>query len=222
MTRREPLRLVVLISGRGSNLQSIIDRIRAGELQADLRAVVSNRPSAAGLQRAAEAGIATEVVDHRAFPNRNEFERVLMCSIDRHQPELLVLAGFMRVLGDDFVRRYRGRMINIHPSLLPAYRGLHTHERVLAAGDREHGASVHFVTPELDGGPVIAQARVPVLEGDDPVTLAARVLQQEHHLLPAVIGWFVEGRIRLAGDQMLFDDVPLRAPLPVATDARVV
>lgn len=219
MTGQGALPVVVLISGRGSNLQAIIDRIDAGALQADLRSVISNRPGAAGLERAAAAGIPTEVVDHQAFPNRDAFERALMVCIDRHQPELLVLAGFMRVLGDDFVRHYRGRMVNIHPSLLPAYRGLHTHQRVLAAGDREHGASVHFVTSELDGGPVIARARVPVLPGDDADALAARVLQQEHELLPTVIDWFAEGRIRLTANQVLFDEAPLAAPLPVVSDA---
>jgi phosphoribosylglycinamide formyltransferase 1 len=217
-----PLAVVVLISGRGSNLQSIIDGMRNGDLAVDLRGVISNCPQASGLERASRAGIPTRVVDHRAFQGRGEFERALRHGIDLHEPDLLVLAGFMRVLGADFVRHYAGRMINIHPSLLPAYRGLHTHERVLAAGDRKHGASVHFVTPELDGGPVIAQIEVPVLAGDDATALADRVLQQEHRLLPTVISWLAAGRVRLVRERVLFDGVPLTSPRQVKADAQSV
>jgi phosphoribosylglycinamide formyltransferase-1 len=211
--------IVVLISGRGSNLQSIIDARARGELPVMLQAVISNRPGAAGLERAERAGVPGQVVDHRAYGDREGFDRALAVAIDAHDPALLVLAGFMRVLTDDFVRRYAGRMINIHPSLLPAYRGLHTHERALAAGDREHGASVHFVTQELDGGPVIAQARVPILPGDDPEQLAERVLREEHRLLPTVLGWLAAGRVRLEGGRVLFDDEPLDRPLQLGSHA---
>jgi phosphoribosylglycinamide formyltransferase-1 len=211
-----PLAVVVLISGRGSNLQSVIDSAARGELDIALRAVISNRPNAGGLERARRAGIPALVVDHCAFPDRRSFDRALAVAIDAYRPQLVVLAGFMRVLSDVFVRHYAGRMINIHPSLLPAYRGLDTHQRVLAAGEQEHGASVHFVTPELDGGPVIAQARVPVHAGDDPETLASRVLEQEHQLLPQVLGWIAQGRLHLEGERLLFEGEALKVPLQLS------
>jgi phosphoribosylglycinamide formyltransferase 1 len=207
MTAR--LALVVLVSGRGSNLQAIIDAIVGGELPAVIRAVVSSRADAYGLERARLAGISTELLDRRPFPDRASYDRALMAIIDRYQPDLVVLAGFMRVLGPEFVAHYLGRAINIHPSLLPALRGLDTHRRALEAGAREHGASVHFVTDELDGGPVIAQARVPVLPGDTPDILAGRVLEQEHRILPQTIRWFAEGRVKLAGRRALLDDRPV-------------
>lgn len=188
--------IVVLISGRGSNLGAIL---RAG-LQAQVAAVISNRADAAGLALAREAGIATTVLDHRAFDSREAFDAALAERIDIHQPALVVLAGFMRVLTAGFVERYRGRMINIHPSLLPAFTGLDTHRRALEAGVRVHGCSVHFVTPDLDGGPIIAQAAVPVLAGDDQAALAARVLEQEHRLYPQAIRWFLDGRLMLGAD----------------------
>jgi phosphoribosylglycinamide formyltransferase-1 len=206
------LAVVALISGRGSNLQAIIDAAADGSLPIVLRAVISNRRDAAGLERAAQAGIATAVVDHTAYPDREAFDAALQVAIDRHDPGLVVLAGFMRVLTPGFVAHYHGRMLNIHPSLLPKYRGLHTHERALADGASEHGASVHFVTDDLDGGPVVLQARVPVLPDDTAETLAARVLTQEHRIYPAVIRWMAAGRLRIVGDHALLDGVPLVTP----------
>jgi len=185
--------VVILISGRGSNMRSIVE---AG-LAADIRAVISNRPDAAGLDYARERGIATAVVDHKRYADRDHFDRALATEIDRHAPDLVVLAGFMRILTPEFVDHYSGRMINIHPSLLPAFTGLHTHRRAIEAGCRVAGVTVHFVTGELDGGPIIAQAAVPVLAGDDENTLAARVLKQEHVLYPQVVRWFVDGRLSL-------------------------
>jgi phosphoribosylglycinamide formyltransferase-1 len=185
--------VVILISGRGSNMRSIVD---AG-LPADIRAVISNRPDAAGLAYARDHGIATEVVDHTAYADRAAFDAALAACIDRHAPDLVVLAGFMRILTPGFVEHYCGRMINIHPSLLPAFTGLHTHRRAIEAGCRVAGVTVHFVTGELDGGPIIAQAAVPVLAGDTETTLAARVLVQEHLLYPQVVRWFVDGRLAL-------------------------
>ncbi|WP_297529301.1 phosphoribosylglycinamide formyltransferase [Thiohalobacter sp.] len=209
----EKLPIVVLISGRGSNLQSIIDQAASGELPVDIRAVISNRPDAAGLERARAAGIETAVVDHRDYPGRETFDAALARCIDRYRPRVVVLAGFMRILTPGFVRHYRGRLLNIHPSLLPAYRGLNTHQRALADGARRHGASVHFVTEELDGGPVILQAKVPVHPDDTPETLAARVLAEEHRLYPAALRLLAEGRIRLDNGQALLDDRPLETPL---------
>jgi phosphoribosylglycinamide formyltransferase-1 len=212
MTATEPLPVVVLISGGGTNLQALIDAARR-DLPIDLRAVVSNRPGAYGLERAAAAGIPTRVVDHRAFADRAAFDQALVDTIDAFSPGLVVLAGFMRILTPAFVGHYRGRLLNIHPSLLPRYQGLHTHRRVLEAGDREHGASVHFVTEELDGGPVIIQARVPVRSDDTEQTLAARVLEREHRIFPAAIRWFAEGRLRLDGARVVLDGTPLDAPV---------
>ena len=210
------LAVVVLISGRGSNLQALIDAAAGGRLQADLRAVISNEANAAGLARAAAAGIDTRVVDHRAFNSRDAFDAALARCIDAFAPDLVVLAGFMRVLTPDFVQRYRGRLINIHPSLLPDFPGLDTHRRALQAGVAEHGVSVHFVTPQLDGGPVIARARVPVRREDEPDALAARVLAQEHRLLPEVVQWFARGRVALGTHgEILLDGQPLAAPVDV-------
>ena len=207
------IRLVVLISGRGSNLQAILDQAASGELPVEVAAVISNRPGVAGLERARQAGVPALELDHQNFPDRPAFEAALIELIDRHRPDLVALAGFMRLLTADFTERYQGRLLNIHPSLLPKFRGLHTHERALAAGETEHGASIHFVTAELDGGPVIVQARVPVLPGDDPDTLAARVLEQEHRLYPLAIRWFAEGRLRLREERVWFDGKPLVEPL---------
>lgn len=207
------IRLVVLISGRGSNLQAILDQAASGELPVEVAAVISNRPGVAGLERARQAGVPALELDHQNFPDRPAFEAALIELIDRHRPDLVALAGFMRLLTADFTERYQGRLLNIHPSLLPKFRGLHTHERALAAGETEHGASIHFVTAELDGGPLIVQARVPVLPGDDPDTLAARVLEQEHRLYPLAIRWFAEGRLRLREERVWFDGKPLVEPL---------
>ena len=197
---REKLPVIVLISGRGSNLQAIIDDAGQPDCPFELRAVVSNRPDAAGLERALQANIATRIVDHQSHASRESFDAALAQTIDSWRPGLVVLAGFMRILTPEFVDHFDGRLINIHPSLLPAFPGLATHQRAIASGVAEHGASVHFVTAALDGGPVIVQARVPVLASDDADTLAARVLTQEHRILPLAIRWFAEGRLELQGE----------------------
>ncbi|HSS65203.1 MAG TPA: phosphoribosylglycinamide formyltransferase [Gammaproteobacteria bacterium] len=202
------LPLVVLISGRGSNLQSIIDAAGNDGLPVDIRAVVSNEPDAYGLTRARGAGIETRVVNHRDYRSRDEFDAALIELIDAFEPGLVALAGFMRILTPAFVNHYRGRLMNIHPSLLPEFPGLDTHQRALDAGAKEHGASVHFVTPDLDGGPVIIQARVPVKDSDNADTLAARVLEREHIIYPKAIRWFAEGRLKIAGDKVLLDGKP--------------
>ena len=213
-----PLPVVILISGRGSNLQAIIDCIQTGRLPIEIRAVISNRPAAAGLQLAAHAGIPTEVVDHTHCTDRAGFDSRLQQCIDRYAPGLVILAGFMRILTPAFVEHYRGRMLNIHPSLLPDFPGLDTHRRALEASVREHGASVHFVTAATDGGPVIAQARVPIQAAETPDSLAARVLDQEHHLYPLVILWYVQGRIREdKSGTVLLDGMPLSAPVDIAS-----
>lgn len=200
-----PAPVVILISGRGSNLKAILDEVRAGRLPAEIRAVISNNPGAEGLRIAQAAGIRTVVIDHRDFSERRQFDQALIEAIDHEQPKLVVLAGFMRILGDEFIHHYAGRLMNIHPSLLPSFKGLNTHGRALAAGVREHGASVHFVTNDLDGGPVIAQATVRVQPGDTPETLSARVLEQEHRLYPLAIRWFIENRLSVQHGQVLLD-----------------
>jgi phosphoribosylglycinamide formyltransferase-1 len=192
-------RIVILISGRGSNMQSVVDRCAAEGWPASVVAVIANRADATGLDFARLRGIATAVVDHKEFATRDAFDAALAAAVEVHGPDLVVLAGFMRVLGPVFVRRHEGRMLNIHPSLLPAFTGLHTHRRVLAAGCKLTGATVHFVTPELDHGPIVAQAVVPVLPTDDEATLAARVLAREHVLYPLAVRWFVEGQLRIDG-----------------------
>ena len=207
------LAIVVLISGNGSNLQAIIDAINSGELPAVIRAVISNRPHAFGLERARRAGIATVVIDNKLYTDRKSFDGALQTAIDNYRPALVVLAGFMRILGQSFVRHYQGRLVNVHPSLLPAFRGLDTHRRALAAGVTVHGLSIHFVTDELDGGPIIIQKKVPVLDGDDVETLAARVLKAEHRLYPKVIRWYAEERLKLKDHQIIFDGKPLDSPL---------
>jgi phosphoribosylglycinamide formyltransferase-1 len=217
----KPLPIVVLISGRGSNLQAILDATADERLPVEIRAVISNRPDAAGLQRPALLGIRTIVVDHACYASRRAFEAVLQTTIDAFEPGLLVLAGFMRILAPEFVSHYRGRILNIHPSLLPEFPGLNTHQRVLDADRRESGATVHFVTPEMDGGPAILQARVPVLAGDDAAALAQRVLEQEHRILPMAIRWFAEGRVRLdAAGGVMFDGTPLQRPRVLLPGAR--
>ena len=210
-----PLPVVVLVSGRGSNLRAIDARIAAGDLPARILAVLSDREDAAALSWAAERGLATGAVPQRQYADRAAFDAALGNVIAGYAPALVVLAGFMRILSSPLVERFAGRMLNIHPSLLPKYPGLHTHRRVLEAGDAEHGASVHFVTTELDGGPVVLQARVPVLPGDDEAMLAQRVLVQEHRIYPLAIRWFAEGRLRVDGGVVRFDGRPLAAPLLV-------
>lgn len=189
---------VILISGRGSNMAALL----AAGLPGRCAAVISNRPQAAGLAIAAARGVATAVVDHRQYPTREAFDLALAQEIERHAPHLVLLAGFMRILGDGFVARFAGRLLNIHPSLLPAFTGTGTHARALAAGVRIHGCSVHFVTSALDGGPIVAQAAVPVLAEDNEERLAARVLAAEHRLYPQVARWFLEGRLRLTEGQV--------------------
>jgi phosphoribosylglycinamide formyltransferase-1 len=186
-------KIVILISGRGSNMQAILE----ARLPLTVAAVISNDAQAAGLATAQSRGVATQVVDHRAFADRAAFDTALAAAIDACAPDLVVLAGFMRILTAAFVEHYRGRIINIHPSLLPSFTGLHTHRRALEAGVKVHGCSVHFVTPELDHGPIVAQAVVPVLENDSEDTLAARVLAQEHRLYPQAIDWFCAGRLTI-------------------------
>lgn len=214
------LPIVVLISGTGSNLRAIAARVADGTLPVEIRAVVSDKPDAKGLAWAASRGIATVALPARDYPDRASFDRALADAVSRFAPGLVVLAGFMRILGDEFVDRFAGRLVNIHPSLLPKYRGLHTHRRALEAGDREHGASVHFVTRELDGGPVVLQARVPVRDDDDESTLAARVLEEEHLIYPECIGWFAAGRLHLQDGAVFLDGRRLAAP--VVREARGV
>lgn len=189
---QSPARLVILISGRGSNMQSIVQAINNAELNATVAAVISNKAQAPGLTFARDQGITTEVLSHRGFDSREEFDKALAERIDTYRPDYVILAGFMRILSADFVNHFQQRLINIHPSLLPKYKGLDTHQRALEAGDKEHGASVHFVTPELDDGPVIMQARVPVEADDTADSLAERVLRQEHKLYPAAIRQLLE------------------------------
>jgi phosphoribosylglycinamide formyltransferase 1 len=206
--------IVVLVSGRGSNLQALIEAQRRGQLDGGhIRAVVSNRPDAFALQRARRNGIAIEIVDHRAFVDRDTFDRELLARVEAHHPELIVLAGFMRLLTPFFIDRFKGRILNIHPSLLPEFRGLHTHERALEAGVKQHGCSVQFVNEDLDTGPVIIQAKVALHPDDDASRLAARVLRCEHKIYPLAVRWFCEGRLEQVGDQVFLDGAPLREPL---------
>ena len=198
-------RAVVLISGSGSNLQTFLDAAASGDGDYTVEAVISNKADAYGLTRAQNAGVATEVLSHRDFTDRDSFDQAMIKLIDRYQPDLVILAGFMRILTPDFVRHYSGRLLNIHPSLLPKYQGLHTHQRALDAGDAEHGATVHFVTEELDGGPPILQAAVPIESGDTAETLAQRVLVQEHEIYPLAASWFAQGRLRMVGDRAELD-----------------
>lgn len=204
-----PCNVVVLISGSGSNLQALIDSVTHDGNPARIGAVISNRADAYGLQRAQQAGIATRVLDHKNYDGREAFDAALIEAIDAHQPDLVVLAGFMRILSSGFVKHYSGRLINIHPSLLPRHKGLHTHQRALEAGDTEHGCSVHFVTEELDGGPLVVQAVLPVMADDTAESLASRVHQQEHSIYPLAVRWFAEGRLRLGAQGAMLDGQPL-------------
>jgi phosphoribosylglycinamide formyltransferase-1 len=185
--------IVILISGRGSNMQAILE----ARLPLQVAAVISNDPQAGGLATAQKHGIATRAVDHRTYANRAAFDAALATEVDTFKPDLVVLAGFMRILTGDFVNHYRGRLINIHPSLLPSFTGLNTHRRALEAGVKVHGCTVHFVTPELDHGPIVIQAAVPVVDGDNEDTLAARVLAEEHRIYPQALRWFCEGRLEI-------------------------
>ncbi|WP_369795121.1 phosphoribosylglycinamide formyltransferase [Halioglobus sp. HI00S01] len=193
----EKARIAILISGRGSNMQAFIDACAKGDLQADICLVLSNNPDAAGLERAAEAGITTVCVNHRDYDSRETFDAALVHALAPYEPDLVILAGFMRILTPVFIEPFAGKLLNIHPSLLPKYPGLHTHQRALDAGDTEAGVTVHYVTPELDGGPPIIQARVPVEAGDTAETLAQRVIVQEHMIYPIAARWQLEGRLQL-------------------------
>ena len=197
-----PRRICVLISGRGSNLEALLAAMAAGTLGGAIVAVVANRADARGLAVAAAHGVPTQVLDHRGYPSRDAFDAALADTVEACAPDLVVLAGFMRVLGAAFVRRFDGRLINIHPSLLPAYPGLHTHRRALADGAATHGCTVHFVTPEVDVGPIIAQSALHVHGDDDEDSLAHRVLELEHRLLPAAVGWFCDGRLVIEGQRV--------------------
>jgi len=210
-----PLSVVVLISGNGSNLQAMIDGVRAGTLPIEVRAVISNRPGVYGLERAREAGIPAIVVDHKDFPNRRVFDEALQTHIDEFSPGLVVLAGFMRILTPEFIRHYAGRMFNIHPSLLPEFTGLNTHQRVLDAGREEHGVSVHFVTADLDGGPVVARSRVEVTPTDSADSLTRKIRLKEHRLYPAVIAMYAQGRLNAKGPVVSLDGKPLAGPIDI-------
>ncbi len=207
------LPVVVLISGGGTNLQAIIDAAKEN-LPVEIKAVISNKANAYGLERARRADIPVAILEHRQFSDRESFDAALAGLIDSYQPQLVLLAGFMRILTPGFVRHYHGRMLNIHPSLLPDFQGLHTHQRALEAEVKKHGASIHFVTEELDGGPIIVQASVPVLPGDDAETLAARVLEKEHIIYPLAVRWFAQGRLSLNDrDQIVLDGKVLDTPV---------
>lgn len=205
-----PCNVVVLISGSGSNLQALIDS-QSDSNPARIGAVISNRADAYGLQRAQAAGIPTQVLSHREFADREAFDAALMAAIDAFQPDLVVLAGFMRILTPGFVRHYQGRLLNIHPSLLPCHKGLDTHNRAVAAGDAEHGCSVHFVTEELDGGPVAIQAAIPIRADESVAQLTDRVHVEEHRIYPLAVRWFAEGRLRLGEQGAMLDGEKLPA-----------
>lgn len=221
--------IVILVSGSGSNLQAIIDAIGAGNTvsgtidakNAKICAVISNVADAYALERANKVGIPTETVAHSEFDTREAFDENLQSVIDQFNPDLVVLSGFMRLLTEPFVTHYHGRMLNIHPSLLPKYRGLNTHKRALESGDVSHGASVHFVTPDLDSGPVVVQALVDIVDGDTVDTLAERVLKEEHHIYPLVINWFVAGRLYMKDGDVIYNDNVLSTPIVLSADARL-
>jgi len=202
-------KLCVLISGNGSNLQAIIDNIEAGKLNAQICGVISNRPNAYGLTRAKNAGIEAICLDHTAFEDRESYDKELQATIEALNPDCIVLAGFMRILTPEFVNNFSGKLVNIHPSLLPKYKGLNTHQRAIDNGDKEHGVSVHFVTPELDGGPVIIQSRVPVFENDSADELAERVQEQERRIYPLVLSWICTGRLKMLNNKAFLDEQEL-------------
>ena len=204
-----PTKICVLISGNGSNLQAIIDEVAAKRLNATITGVISNRPSAYGLERASQAGIESVCLDHTTFEDRDSYDSALKAQIEAFGADCVVLAGFMRILTPEFVNHFSGKLVNIHPSLLPKYKGLNTHQRAIDNGDKEHGVSVHFVTPELDGGPVIIQSRVPVFEDDSASDLAERVQEQERRIYPLVLSWFSAGRLMMRNNKAVLDDQEL-------------
>jgi phosphoribosylglycinamide formyltransferase-1 len=215
MSAAETLRIVVLASGSGTNLQAIIDRIAAGDLPAEIAAVISDRPDAFALERASRNSIPAVEVDYAASADRDDYDARLESALARANPALVVLAGYMRILPDATVNRYLGRMLNVHPSLLPAYPGLHTYRRALAAGERYHGTTVHFVTPELDAGPAILQYRVRIRPGETEPELQARVQQGEYRIYPQAIGWYAQGRVRMRDGRVWLDDKPLEKPVVI-------
>jgi phosphoribosylglycinamide formyltransferase-1 len=201
-------KIVVLISGSGSNLQALADKLhlqKVNQQQVEIIAVISNKRDAFGLERAREANIPTIVVESKGVSSREEYDALLATELDKLQPDLILLAGFMRILTSDFVHQYQGKMLNIHPSLLPKYQGVNTHQRAIDAGDKEHGASVHFVTPELDSGPTVLQAKVPIFAEDTAQELTERVLTQEHQIYPLAAAWFISGRLSMQGQYAYLD-----------------
>jgi phosphoribosylglycinamide formyltransferase-1 len=216
-----PLPIAILISGRGTNMRVIAERAAAGTLQVDVRVVISDQPAARGLQTAAAMKIATHALAPRDFADRATYDQALVSLLAQYEPQLIVLAGFMRILTPHFIGAFPGRILNVHPSLLPDYRGLHTHRRVLEAGEKLHGVSVHFVTEELDGGPVIVQAEVPVMPGDSESTLSARVQRAEHRIYPQAIDWLARGRLSLQKGRVWLDGKPLDTPLREPAEAAV-
>ncbi len=204
-----PCNLAILISGGGSNLQSFIDQVQSGELKANISVVISNKPGVKGLERAQSTGIATEVIEHKHYASREEFDQALVKTLNKYSVDLVILAGFMRILTPVFIQPFQGRLLNIHPSLLPKYPGLNTHQRALEAGDTVAGATVHFVTEELDGGPPIVQAQVAIQTGDNAEVLAAKVLKQEHLIYPQAARWYSENRLRLDNGRVYLDDKPV-------------
>ena len=214
--------IVILISGRGTNLQSIINAVKEGSIKARISAVISNRPDAKGLERARVENIDAVVIDQNEYDDRITYDRALIAKIDEYAPDLIVLAGFMRILSAEFIQYFDNMILNIHPSLLPEFKGLHTHRRALEAGKQVHGASVHFVSNELDSGPVVIQAVIPVLSGDTEETLAERVLQQEHIIYPQAISWFVEGRLKVNDNTILLDGNALNEPVLWKADPLVI
>ena len=215
----KPLSIVVLISGSGSNMQAIIDSLQTRHISAKIKAVISNRKDAFGLERAKKANIPALSIDHTLYDSRLSFDQAMIETIDSFEPDLVILAGFMRILSAEFVNHYAGRLINIHPSLLPNFKGLHTHQRAIDAKHKEHGASVHFVSNELDGGPVIAQAVVAVTADDDAESLRLKVLEQEHLLYPLVTKWLAQHRITLEDQTVYFDQIPLDRAIVVDTNS---
>ena len=205
----------ILISGSGTNLQAFIDRVASGALDADICVVFSNKPDAYGLTRARDAGIATACLQQGDFESREAFDRAVAAELDRHSPDLVILAGFMRILSSWFVQHYSGRVLNVHPALLPRYPGLNTHQRALDAGDSHHGSTVHFVTEELDGGPRIVAGRLEILPGESAADLQNRVQSVEHRVYPQAAQWFAEGRLEFRDDQAWFDGKPLNEPIVI-------
>ncbi len=213
------LPVVILISGTGSNMCRMAELMQSGQLPIDIKAVISDRAHAKGLETAASMGINTDSLNPKAFTHRNDFDAALADKVAQYQPQLVILAGFMRILSHEFVSRFSDRMLNIHPSLLPKYPGLHTHQRALDAGDLQHGASVHFVTAELDGGPVVMQASIPILANDNAESLAKRLLQQEHQLYPLVVNLFATGRLQSRNGKAWLDGAPLTTPLQLSSQS---